>query len=400
MNRRSLRSKMVSRLFLATLTLLGATALYAITPVEDGTWHPATSSGAFSTPALSVEPSLEIHAMGSRAALDTPSLQRFQAAFSAQWEVRQDLRSNRPHLLQGAGVPLIPGRGNQLRAASLGLRPSDAVSLEVVEKAVREFLRNYPEVLRVDGFDLRLDRKHSLPYGKDNYYWTIELQQYHQGVPVEGAKVFFRINHGNVVQFGADRVSEITLDATPALTAEEAFAGALSTLALEAPVSKAVDRGTLKIFPMMDADESYGERYAGAAGQGYQHLLVWEHAFTVEGSDDQLRLLVDAKTGAVLEYRNETVYATVQGQVYPVTNTDPLVTVPFPFTNVTNSTTKVTDANGVYTYSGGTATATLNGRYIRISDACGTISLSNSSTGNLDFSGSGGTDCTDRKSVV
>ncbi|NJL27475.1 MAG: hypothetical protein HC897_06040 [Thermoanaerobaculia bacterium] len=264
----------------------------------------------------------------------------------------------------------------------------------MVEKAVREFLATYPEVLRVDGFDLRLNRKSSVPFGQDNYLWTIELQQYHQGVPVEGANVFFRINHGNIVQLGANKVSEINLDATPAITAEQAFAGALSTLALEAPVSKVLDRGTLKIFPVLEEGESYGEVYEGPAGLGYQHLLVWEIGFKVKGSDDKLRLLVDAKTGNVLEYRNETVYATVQGQIYPVTNTNPLVTVPFPYTNVTNSTVKVTDANGVYTYSGGTATATLNGKYIRISDACGAISLSDSSTGNLNFSGSGGTDCT------
>jgi Bacterial pre-peptidase C-terminal domain len=96
----------------------------------------------------------------------------------------------------------------------------------------------------------------------------------------------------------------------------------------------------------------------------------------------------------VQEYVNLTAYATVSGQIYPNTNTDPLVTVNFPFANVTNSTTKTTDANGSYTYSGGTATITLNGKYIRMSDACGAISLSNSTTGDLNFGGSGGTDCT------
>jgi trimeric autotransporter adhesin len=67
---------------------------------------------------------------------------------------------------------------------------------------------------------------------------------------------------------------------------------------------------------------------------------------------------------------------------------------PLPFANVTNGGSKVTDAAGNYTYSGGTATSTLNGKYFRMSDACGSISLSNSSTGNLAFGTSGGTDCT------
>ncbi len=394
MKRQSNRMKLFARLSLAALILVSAAALYAIAPVEDATWHPAMATNAFSSPSLWVEPSLDLRAMGSRAVQDTPSLQRFRAAFSSQWEVRQDLRSDRPHLLQGAGVPAIPGRGNSLSAASLGLRPAEGISVGVVEKAVRGFLAAYPEVLRVNGFDLRLNRNTSIPYGKDNYLWTIELQQYHQGVPVEGANVFFRINHGNIVQFGANRVSEITIDATPAIAADKAFTAALAALTLEAEISKMVNAGTLKIFPVMDVRESYGELYRGPVGQGYQHLLVWEYFFQVKGSEDLLRLLVDAKTGAVLEYRNETVYATVQGQIYPVTNTNPLVTVPFPFANVTNGTAKITDASGNYTYSGGTATSTLNGRYISISDNCGAISLSDSSTGNLNFGGSGGTDCT------
>src|SRR6185295_8283501 len=52
-----------------------------------------------------------------------------------------------------------------------------------------------------------------------------------------------------------------------------------------------------------------------------------------------------------------------------------------------------TDASGAYTYSGGTATITLDGKYFNMSDKCGTISLSNSTTGDLAFGTSGGTDC-------
>jgi len=43
------------------------------------------------------------------------------------------------------------------------------------------------------------------------------------------------------------------------------------------------------------------------------------------------------------------------------------VTRPFPFTAVENNGPQVTDANGSYTYTGGTATARLDGRYARIS---------------------------------
>jgi hypothetical protein len=84
----------------------------------------------------------------------------------------------------------------------------------------------------------------------------------------------------------------------------------------------------------------------------------------------------------------------VTGGIYPVTNTDPETVVGFPFSNVTNGTTKTTDAAGNYTYGGGAATDTLSGKFIKISDNCGAISLSDSVTGNLAFGTSGGTDCT------
>ena len=45
---------------------------------------------------------------------------------------------------------------------------------------------------------------------------------------------------------------------------------------------------------------------------------------------------------------------------------------------MTNGGTKNTNAAGVYTYSGGTATSTLDGQFFRMSDNCGAISLSNS----------------------
>ena len=51
-------------------------------------------------------------------------------------------------------------------------------------------------------------------------------------------------------------------------------------------------------------------------------------------------------------------YATVNGGIYPETNTDAEVVRGFPFNNVTNGTTKTTDASGVYSYGSGTATST------------------------------------------
>jgi hypothetical protein len=122
---------------------------------------------------------------------------------------------------------------------------------------------------------------------------------------------------------------------------------------------------------------------------------VWEVEFRRVGDTATYKALVDAKNGQPVSLEDLTYYATVTGGIYPTTNTDPESVRGLPFTNVSNGgTTKVTDAAGNYTYSGGTATVTLNGRYIRMSDSCGAISKSDSSTGNIAFGTSGGTDCT------
>ncbi len=145
---------------------------------------------------------------------------------------------------------------------------------------------------------------------------------------------------------------------------------------------------------MLTAGERPAEKFEGADGQGYRHLLVWEVEFQRAGDSHVWQAQVNAKNGNVVSLIDRTYYAQVTGGVYPTTNTDPEVVVPFPFTNVTNGGAKVTDAGGNYTYSGGAATATLNGKYFNMVDNCGAISLSDSSTGNLAFGTGGGTDCT------
>lgn len=351
----------------------------------------AIFANVFITPELDVQPSLVIWPAGSPRALARPELAGFFARHSYDWEVRWDTRGDRPNLIQGVGVPLLPSEANRLTAAEAGLIGS-VPKLVDVERAARRFMASFPELFRIGKDQLVLRREGSIRVGDS---WLLELQQVHQGVPVEGAVVFFRINNGNLIQFGAERVAPVAIDAKPKLTREDAFAAVLAGtgVALEA-LTEVVEAGKLKFVPLSAPGDRLAELYAGAAGAGYRHALVWEIAFRRGGDPATWQAWVDAKSGTVLQVLDKNAYAQVSGGVYPTTNTDPETVVPFPFTNVTNGSAKVTDAAGNYTYSGGTATATLNGKYIRMADNCGSISLSNASTGDLAFGTSGGTDCT------
>ena len=373
---------------------LCAAPLFAIQPDESA--PPSRLARAYEAPELAVGPTLD--ELGDLRSAVRPELAAFRQRFGDDWIVRWDRRSDRPHLLQGSGVAIIPGTGNGLLPGDLGLAPDAPVSLEVVAERLRDFVAAYPELLGVEGFDLRLDRSRSTGFGVGNTHWFVEFAQFENGVPVEGANVFFRLNHGNLVQFGADRVAPVDLDTQPALERGAAFAAALRELQFPASsrLAEVLDAGSLHIYPIAPQDESPGERFAGIAGTGYGHNLVWKFVFRLPGEATTYQVLFDAHRNLVLEVSDLNAYvdATVSGGIYPTTNTDPEVVVNFPFATLTNGVSKTTNAAGVYDYSGGTASITLNGQYFQMSDACGAISLSNSTDGNLAFGTSAGTDCT------
>jgi trimeric autotransporter adhesin len=226
----------------------------------------ALLAGGFGSEELEVQPSLETAPSGSQKAL---ALQRFFAFQSDAWEVRWDARNGRPNLIQGAGIPLLPGKGNKLAAADLKLAHAGGPDLKDVEARVRALLADFPELLNVSGFDLRLDPTSSINAGE---LWSVELQQFHRGVPVEGAKVFFRINNGNIIQLGTERIAEVHTSATPRVDRAAALAAAVQALGFRVEeLGEIVDPGTLKFVPALTAGEHPAEMYEGARGQGYRH---------------------------------------------------------------------------------------------------------------------------------
>jgi hypothetical protein len=356
----------------------------------------------FSQTSLDVRPSLTTYRSrsldaASPALAATPRLAALQGFFednSPDWEVHWDSRSDRPHLIQGAGHPLLPGAANSLTAADISLETHRKVKLADVEGQVRGFMARYPDLLRVDPESLRLDPTRSYSVGNGRA-WFVELQQFYRGVPVEGANVYFRINNGNLVQFGADRIGDVQVNMVPRSDRARRFSELLAQLGIpRATLSEIRDEGTLKIYPTLTADEKPGEAFRGTPGTGYGYTLVWEFVFRRQNDPTTYKALLDAHSGKILQVVDLNRYSQVKGGIYPTTNTDAEVVVPFPFANVTNGTAKVTDADGNYTYGSGTATSTLNGKYFKMTDTCGSISLSNSTDGNLNFGTSSGTDCT------
>ena len=351
-------------------------------------------SRELSSPGLDAQPSL-VTVRRAASGATRGELQRFLAEHSSQWEIRWDTRSDRPNLVQGAGVPVLPGRGNTLTRSRVGLSGQGAVTVSDVERVLRAFMDDYPELFGIAQEELVLNPRSTVNVGERGEIWLVEFQQVHDGVPVEGANVYFRINNGNLIQFGTDRIADVKTATRPSVNPEEAFAATLDALASDvSEVSEILSAPELKLLPMLPNGEIPGDAYHGAPGNGYQHALAWELVFRKVDDPTTWRSWVNAHNGKVLQLVDLNAYAQVTGGIYPQTNTDAEVVRGLPSCNVTNGTVKVTNSAGTYTYGGGTATVTLNGRYIRIADQCGSISKSDSSTGNIAFGTSGGTDCT------
>lgn len=330
----------------------------------------------------------------------------FMQRHPGEWEISWDVRSDRPGLISGSGIALVPGRGNQLSASDIGLARDQRPDFATVTTLLEDFIQANADLLGVQGLEFVPDTQVTDPFGPERTHWFVEFRQVKNGVPVEGAHLFFRIAAGNIVQFGTYRVAPVNVTTRPDVGVKQAFNQAFKQLEFPqgTEVSEWLDEGTLQVRVWQpEVDAGPGHAFLGSAGQGYDHRLVWHFKFRVDDDRTTYAILVDAGNGQLLDARDTNTYATatVSGGVYPpgarnIPGTE--VIVPFPYTNVSNSGTKVTNVNGQYDYAGGTATTTLNGKYIRIQEhsggGCSSPSLSNSTTGNLELGTSGGTDCT------
>jgi hypothetical protein len=318
---------------------------------------------------------------------------RFLTENGTAWSLMMDRRTGYPALAEGAGVPWVPGRGNglQLRDLRESLGANGTVTRATLVKLAKGFIRQYPELFGVDPQDLRVNPVSTGEYG--GYLWFVQLDRTYHGIPVERSYVVFRVNNGNLVQFGGEYLGPIDLDPLPSIDAETAQQVLAAYVGGLEATDEWVNTGSLSILPLAPSGDD--GVYKGQTGQGVEYHLVYTLAFRRAGVMGTWTAKVDAHTGEVLQFADANVYGSVTGGIYQNSNADPEVVRPLGFVNVSNGTTKVADAGGNYTFSTGTATAALTGKYVKVTDSCGTSSLSTSTApGDLAFGTSSGTDCT------
>jgi len=309
---------------------------------------------------------------------------RFLSENDASWRILIDLRRGVPSLIDGGAIPWIPGPANSLSWSSFapGCGSIQCIPREKVEVLAREFLDKYPGLFPVKQEELVIDPNGTVPVWDSIYLvrfqWTID------GIPVEGASIYFIINNGNLISVSSTRVAPQSLDTRPAVTKETAWDIMNGYLGGEMVTDKdeILERGMLSIIPTtrkgMDTFS-----YSGTIGSMADYRLVYKMVFRRPGVTGTWEATVDAHSGELLRFVDINRYGRIHGGAKTSDGIPPDQDVPFPYADTgLAAPNNYTDELG--NFPGNNATSTLNGKYAVIDDDCGSISLT-TTTGDADF---------------
>ncbi len=315
----------------------------------------------------------------------------FRAGQAGEWKGYVDRRHGQIDYFEGSGMPWIPGRGNGLQKADIArhLGKNPAPTLGTLESIARSFLPRVAHLFGVDHRSLKIN------YGRSgqpaDHLWVVDFDVYQGDLPIEGARVLFRVNNGNLIQAGTENLPPAHARAPHAkVTREEALALVADYIGGFHAWDTFQDGGSLHLLPAELEDERQGEGFAFGRGRGL--ATVWQFVFTREDVQGTWLARVDAASGEILEFRDDNRYAQVTGGVYLGAPSAGETIQPMPFANLSSG--GYANSAGVYSYPGGTVSTTLNGQYVQIVDNCGGISKTADASGNIALGTSAGTNCT------
>jgi hypothetical protein len=330
--------------------------------------------------------------------LVAPTLQNGWAAFvigaNPSWKATVDHRSGLIAFAEGGNIAWVPGRGNSLTNANIStvLAGRTKPDMSVLDTIARNYMKKVASLMGVNPATLVLNPGRSgQPAG---HVWFVDYDVVLGGMPVEGARVVFRVNNGNLIQFGTENIPVAGTVVPPtSLTQAQALAAASKFVGGFSSFDTFRDNGSLHLVPANIPNNGFAEGFKFGAGRGL--AKVWQFVFHRDGVMGTWRVRIDAATGEVLELTdvNEYAAAQVSGGTYlnsPTTGSE--VVRPTPFANLSSG--GFSNSGGIYTFTSGTVTSTLNGQFVKITDTCGAISQASDGSGNIAFGTSTGTDCT------
>jgi hypothetical protein len=308
----------------------------------------------------------------------------FQIAATGEWQAYSNRSTGRVEMVEGAGIPWIPGTGNQLLRSDLAglwaLPPAEVseIRLSTLERIARAFLPRVQVLLGVDPATLVLNLGRSgEPVAG---VWFVDFDVVEGGLPIDRARVVFRVNHGNLIQFGTEGLPAIGAPRPrPTLSRQKALAAL--TEATGGVDDELLDAGTLHLLASQEE------------GKGRGLLAAWQFLFRRPGVAGTWRARVDATTGTLLELADVNSYGKVKGGVYLMApSITPETERPLPDTLLSGA--MAVCANNSGSFPGVAGSAALAGCTIKVTDTCGSRSQAADPNGLIDFGTSAGTDCT------
>ncbi|MFL6233355.1 MAG: hypothetical protein ACJ76N_09500 [Thermoanaerobaculia bacterium] len=341
-----------------------------------------------------IEPIANVRAVTDKALQNGWEAYKIGVGTSADWNAAIDKRTGLVTFAEGGNVAWIPGRGNKLATKDLGglLKAKPQIDLEVMDAIARDYMPRVKSFLGVDPAQLTLNRARSgQPAG---HVWFVDYDVVREGMLIEGARLVFRVNNGNLIQYGTENLPSPGATVPPTrLTKKQALDAVSRYIGGFQAGDSFRDNGSLHLLPSAVPSKRFAEGYEVGKGRGI--AKVWQLVFHRDGVMGTWRARVDAATGDVLELTdiNDYVSAQVTGGTYlnsPTTGSE--VVRPAPYANVSSG--GFTNSAGIYNFTSGTVTSTLSGQFVKITDTCGAISQGSDASGNIAFGTSTGTNCT------
>src|SRR6185295_16737656 len=299
------------------------------------------------------------------------------AAFSrehAGWQASVDQRTGLVASAEGPGIPWIPGRGNKLGPSDVSRflkRSGGEADLSTLEGIARRELGRLSPLLAAGGQQLVLNQGRS--GHPADHLWVVDFDLVRDGLVVEGAHVVFRVNNGNLIQFGSENLPAPGSPVPPtAKSRQQALAALSSYVGGLTARDKLLDSGSLHLLPANAVDASLAARFE--PGRGRKIVKVWQFTFHRDGVQGTWRARVDAATGKLLDFVDVNQYATAQatGGIFPNSPTDPEVVRPMPYADLSGGANA--NSAGLFPFSGGVANSTLAGPFVKINGTCGGVS--------------------------
>jgi len=283
--------------------------------------------------------------------LAQPVWQLWNQINGGKWTAQFDTLTGKPRRVLGGSIPWVPGPANSLPGS---------YSAAALEQKARQFIASNQSMIAASNDRLRFVPEIASPT-TDGHMRYAAFDYVINGVPVEGARLIFAVNNGNMIYWNSSNIADVPTITIPAISATQATSDLLAYAGLAASGVSIVEPANLRLVP----------RNTNVGGL-LTYQLVYEASFRISGGLGTWAGALDATTGAIVAFGDVNRYQAprgsatgrVSGGVRPAKSTDAEVVRSFPLVQIDTDKGPLTSSfNGIFPFTGGTVSTGLDGKF-------------------------------------